>query len=188
MCYTKVNINLLILIKREWMPKKSEGIMTKTKVKFWKKCVAVFVGLAMLMGMPGGVVYAEVEGAEVSYSTDGGETWTDSSLIDAVYAGYGEERCEIKLLRNIILNANCSADANWSVGQVLASSGETLVIDGQGSYSIIRGDMDTLLMSVATKDSTVILKNIIIDGGAVWNGEVPELRENSGKSKKETDS
>lgn len=180
MCYTKVNIDLLIPVKREWKLKKSEGIMTKTKAKFWKKCVAVFVGLTMLMGMPGEVVYAEVDGAEVSYSTDGGATWKGGSLMDAVYAGYGADQCEIKLLRNIILNAN-GTDANWSVGQVLASSGETLVIDGQGSYSLIRGDMDTLLMSVATEDSTVILKNIIIDGGAVWNGEVPELRENSGK-------
>lgn len=161
--------------------KKSEGIMTKTKAKFWKKCVAVFVGLAMLMGMPGGVVYAEVDGAEVSYSTDGGVTWKGGSLMDAVYEGYGADQCDIKLLRNIILDADGDADDNWIAGQILANSGETLVIDGQGTYSLIRGDMDTLLMSVAMEDSTVILKNIIIDGGAVWSGEVPELRVNSGK-------
>lgn len=161
--------------------KKSEGIMTKTKAKFWKKCVAVFVGLAMLMGMPGEVVYAGVDGAEVSYSTDGGATWKGGSLMDAVYEGYGADQCEIKLLRNIILDADGDTDDNWSAGQMLANRGETLVIDGQGTYSLIRGDMDTLLMSVAMEDSTVILKDITIDGGAVWSGEVPELRVNSGK-------
>lgn len=181
MCYTKVNIDLLIPVKREWKLKKSEGIMTKTKAKFWKKCVAVFVGLAMLMGMPGGVVYAEVDGAEVSYSTDGGATWKGGSLMDAVYEGYGADQCEIKLLRNIILDADGDADDNWVAGQILANSGETLVIDGQGTYSLIRGDMNALLMSVATEGSTVILKDITIDGGAVWSGEVPELRVNSGK-------
>lgn len=149
--------------------------MTKAKTKFWRKCVAVFVGLALLLGMPEVDVYAEADSYEVSYTIDRGKTWTDGSLMEAIEAGYKVSRCEIKLLRDITLNKD-----NWREGQVLASSIEQLIIDGQG-YSLIRGNIDTLLMSVSSASSTVELWDITIDGGAIWDGNKPESRKNTGK-------
>lgn len=154
---------------------KGEGNMTKAKMKFWRKCVAVFVGLALLLGMSEVDVYAETDSYEVAYTINREETWQVGSLMEAIEAGYDVSRCKIKLLRDITLNED-----NWREGQVLASSKEQLTIDGQG-YSLIRGNIDTLLMSVSSAGSTVELRDITIDGGAIWDGNKPESRKNTGK-------
>ncbi len=112
--------------------------------------------------------------AEVEYSTDGGQTWTEDTLIDALWAGYMKDHCEIRLLQDITIE-----DGSWNGPQRLAYNDE-LILDGQG-HRITRGGSGKNTMYI-DQPATVTLKNITIDGGAVWSGGSPDQRSNSGIS------
>lgn len=115
-------------------------------------------------------------GAEVKYSTDGGATWTEASLIDAIYACYTAQKSEIRLLRDIVLDGS-----NWSEGQILVF-GHELLINGEG-HTIKRGSNEIKKIGTVSTDGSVLtLTNITVDGGAVWNGNDPATRSNSGIS------
>lgn len=113
---------------------------------------------------------------EVKYSTDGGTTWTEASLIDAIYACYTAQKSEIRLLRDIVLDGS-----NWSEGQILVF-GHELLINGEG-HTIKRGSNEIQKIGTVGYDGSVLtLTNITVDGGAVWNGNDPATRSNSGIS------
>ncbi|WP_418748204.1 hypothetical protein [Frisingicoccus sp.] len=119
------------------------------------------------------------EGAEVRYSTDGGTTWTEASLIDAIYDCYMAKDSQIELLRDITLVS--SEGGNWSQGQILAFPDASLTIDGCG-HTLKRGEGTRVMCNVNQPGSTVTLKNIVVDGGAVWDSDDPATRTNSGLS------
>ncbi len=113
--------------------------------------------------------------AEVEYSTDGGQTWTEAdTLLDAFYGGMSAPRYEIRLLRDITID-----NSNWGAPWPLTYNNE-LVLDGQG-HTITRGDSG-INSIVVYGSSTLTLKNVTIDGGAVWSGGSPDQRSNSGIS------
>lgn len=113
--------------------------------------------------------------AEVEYSTDGGKTWTESdTLLNAFYGGMSAPRYEIRLLRDITID-----NSNWGAPWPLTLDNE-LVLDGQG-HTITRGDSGVNSI-VVYGSSTLTLKNVTIDGGAVWSGGSPDQRSNSGIS------
>ncbi|MCM1101732.1 MAG: hypothetical protein NC079_06890 [Clostridium sp.] len=115
--------------------------------------------------------------AEVTYSTDGGATWQEASLIDAIYACYEPQVTvsEIKLLRDLVLDSE-----NWSSGgAVLVGAGKQLTLNGDG-HTITRGEDLSALFSVNSEGSSAILKDITVDGGAVWDGDDPASRTNTG--------
>ncbi len=132
--------------------------------------------LAFSAYMPVRASEAQSEGAEVKYSTDGGATWKEDSLINAVYQCYMAEKSEIRLLKDIVLTED-----NWSEGLILVY-GHELTINGDG-HTLKRGS-DTIkkLGTVGYDGSVLTLTNITIDGGAVWSGNDPATRSNSGLS------
>ncbi len=116
------------------------------------------------------------EGAEVKYSTDGGATWKEDSLINAIYQCYMSPKSEIRLLRDIVLD-----DSNWTEGLMLVY-GRELTINGEG-HTIKRGNSTIRKIGTVSEDGSVLtLTNITIDGGAVWSGDNPAARTNSGIS------
>ncbi|MDE6185137.1 MAG: InlB B-repeat-containing protein, partial [Lachnospiraceae bacterium] len=121
-----------------------------------------------------------VSAQEVSYSTDGGSTWKEGTLGEALNACQSASQpAEIKLLQDITLTGD-----NWDSPRLLAERSD-VTIDGQG-YTITRGEgaggtdarRGSLLM--LNQPRTVTLKNITIDGGAIWQGSDPKTRINVG--------
>lgn len=116
---------------------------------------------------------------EASYSTDGGNTWSEGTFAEAVDACRSASgTVEIKLLQDVTLTGS-----NWDGSHYLGGN-QDVVIDGQG-HKIIRGDVeaggDTHRLLVI-ENIKVTLKNIIIDGGALWQGDDPRTRINTGIS------
>ncbi len=130
--------------------------------------------LAVTAELGGAAVYSG--DSEVRYSTDGGTTWTEDSLMNAVWACYGSnENVQIELLDDLVLNSE-----NWtSEQQQLGYKDSTWTIDGKGN-TITRGEGARMLFCVKGEDSVVTLKDITIDGGAVWSSDDPADRTNSG--------
>lgn len=115
--------------------------------------------------------------AEVEYSTDGGQTWTESDTLQNAfwYGGASAQHYEIRLLRDITID-----DSSWGGSPCPLTNNNELVLDGQG-HTITRGDSG-LNSIVIYGSSTLTLKNVTIDGGAVWSGGSPDQRSNSGIS------
>lgn len=123
-------------------------------------------------------VFAETE--EVRYSIDGGTTWKEASLMDALWATYGKGNIKIELLRDIIL------DSSWYSQQDIGYNGDIVELDGKG-FTIKRVEGAGMLFCVRY-GCDVTFKNITIDGGAVWSSADPETRINSGVSVEYTNS
>lgn len=101
------------------------------------------------------------DGPEAKWSADGG-TWQEGTLMDAVWAAYGADaKIEIQLQRSVTL------DASW-YPQHLGYSGVELILDGQG-FTIHRGQAPSQFFAVDQANSKVTLKDITLDGGAVWD-------------------
>lgn len=123
---------------------------------------------------------APVAAQETSYSTDGGSTWNEGTFAEAVDACRSAgQSSEISLQQDIILTGT-----NWDGNHYLAGDHD-ITVDGQG-HRIIRGDADAgpvgrahVMLSI-NGPCTVTLKNITIDGGAVWSSSDPTTRANSG--------
>lgn len=121
---------------------------------------------------------APVAAQEASYSTDGGSTWNEGTFAEAVDACRSADQfSEIRLQQDIILTGT-----NWDGNHYLAGDHD-ITVDGQG-HRIIRGDVDaggsSHVMLKINGPCTVTLKNIIIDGGAVWSSSDPTTRTNMG--------
>lgn len=108
---------------------------------------------------------------EVRYSTDGGQSWQESSsLEDAIQASRSND-VQVELLRDITLGSQHSAS--------LGGANHSFTLDGKG-YTIKRSASNQQLFAADQNGSTVTLKNVKLDGGAVWNSNDPEKRGNSG--------
>lgn len=116
----------------------------------------------------------DTDSDEVTYSTDGGSTWHTATLTDAIWESYAASRTEIRLLKNIVLDGN-----NWSYSVALGGNNNQIILDGAG-HTITRGEGAGQLFTVTGENSQVTLKNITIDGGAVWSDGSPASRTNSG--------
>ena len=134
-----------------------------------KYLLSIITAVALLLLAVPGAALAD-ETAEVKYSVDKGP-WTEATLIDAIWAGYMAQEIEIELQRNITITP--------AYGVVMANKNCSLVLDGNG-YTITRGEANRPLFSVNEPGSSVTLKDITIDGGAVWSSNTPEERTNSG--------
>jgi len=128
--------------------------------------------------------------------SDDGTTWNDDSWIYSDYlinapfynpdkdngskAYASAKYVQIELLRDITTNMD------WNGGATLATGdGQEVVLDG-GGHTITRG-APTQLFTVcgiygSARTNTVTLKNITLDGGAVWSSDDPVTRTNSGIS------
>lgn len=115
----------------------------------------------------------QAQTAEVSYSTDGGQTWVDvDEFINVFFSAYMTKD-------NTILRLNTDIIVSQSVLPVM--SGRHTTIDGQG-HTISRGSYAGQLFTIG-EPGHVTFKNITIDGGAVWdNAENVHGRSNSGFS------
>lgn len=102
-----------------------------------KLCAALVLLCMLVTLLPGSIWAQEAKSSdtEVEYSVDGGSTWNESSLIDAIFACYTSETATIRLKDNIIL------DASW-YAPILAYSNRTVTMDGNG-FTIYRGDAKT---------------------------------------------
>ena len=140
-----------------------------------QKIISMILVVCLLLNLlPAGTIALADETAEVKYSIDGGNTWTEATLSDAVLGCYGSSNAEIRLQRDITLT-----DDTWTSGMVLASQNEKLIIDGDG-HTVTRGSGGAKLFSVNSEGSEVVFKNITIDGGAKWSeGDLAD-RINSG--------
>ncbi len=159
---------------------------SKVKIEMRKKrWMAVLLSAVLIVGMMSGAVperiYAQTT-EEVRYSTDGGSTWTESSLMDALWESEvtGGDNVQIELLRDITLVGN--SGGNWADYQQMigTKNGSTWTIDGKG-HTITRGAGCKGLF-VTMGSSTITLKNITVDGGAKWSSDDPATRTNSGIS------
>lgn len=166
----------------------------KRKVHLFQRGMAVLLSAVLVIGMVSGAVPGEAyakttreaqstdEGNEVRYSTDNGNTWKESSLLDALWDGNVTrgDNVKIELLRDITLIG--SDGGNWSSYQQMIGTkdGSIWTIDGKG-HKITRGEGCQALF-VTMGSSTVTMKNITIDGGAVWSSDDPATRTNSGIS------
>lgn len=121
-------------------------------------CVAVSALLLSVQAAPA---------AEVRYSRDGGVTWTNDTLTNAIWNNLMQDNVIIELLKNVTLDNG--------YGMTCGGPNKTLTIDGKG-FSITRGENTSVFYTVDQQGATVILKNITFDGGAVWNGEDPASR------------
>lgn len=117
----------------------------------------------------------QTQSAEVSYSTDNGQTWVDvEDFYDVFFdSGYlGND--------NTILRLN--KDITMGPGSIVpVTGGGHTTIDGQG-HTIYRGSCNAQLFTLSMSGH-VTFENITIDGGAVWNNaEDVKGRQNSGYS------
>lgn len=137
------------------------------------KALALLMVVVMAVGIFSVTAFAvgDAETPEVKYSLDKGQTWTEATLIDAIWAGYSSQEIYIELQRDITLVP--------AYGIVMANENCSLTLDGKG-YTITRGEANKQLFSVNSRGSTVKLTNITIDGGAKWSGDDPAARTNSG--------
>lgn len=161
-------------------------IMKKKKGNLFCRLLAVMLSAVLTVGMMSGaapetIQAAETENAEVRYSTDGGKNWTQASLLDAIGGIYsaGEGTAQIELLRDITL-VGTAGTGNWTnFQQTLGYRNSTWTINGNG-HTITRGEDARMLFCVNAANTKVILKNITIDGGAIWSGDDPATRTNTG--------
>ncbi len=119
---------------------------------------------------------------EAQYSTDGGNTWKKvATLFDILWNCSdvnSASELRIELLRDITLVGG----ENWvRYGQqTFGRSNTTWIIDGNG-HMMTRGEgVNVQLFVLSQENSKVILQDIIIDGGAVWTGDDPASRTNTG--------
>lgn len=166
----------------------------KRRGNLLQRGMAVLLSAVLVIGMVSGAVpeeaYAKTtreaqsidEGNEVRYSTDNGSTWKESSLLDALWDSnvVNGDNVQIELLRDITLIG--SSGGNWASYQQMIGTkdGSTWTINGKG-HKITRGEGCKALF-VTMGSSTVTMKNITIDGGAVWSSDDPATRTNSGIS------
>ena len=138
-----------------------------------KKFLAVIISLVMTMLIIPSAVFADdSETSEVRYSTDGGETWSYDSLMNTLWSSGFNSRKDItiELLHDITL------DSSWYSQQDLGYH-NNVILDGKG-HTIWRKSGTNMLFCIRY-ESNVTLKDITIDGGAVWSGE-PENPVNTG--------
>ncbi len=157
----------------------------KRQANLWERGMAVLLSFVLIAGMVSGAAseraYAQTT-EEVRYSTDGGETWKEGSLIDVLWESEvtSGDNVQIELLRDITLVG--SEGGNWASYQQMigTKNGSTWTIDGKG-HTITRGAGSNALF-VTMGSSTVTLKNITVDGGAKWSSDDLATRTNSGIS------
>lgn len=118
---------------------------------------------------------AQTQLAEVSYSTDGGQTWVD---VEDFYDVFFESDYLDNDNTIICLNK----DITMGFGSIVpVTGGKHTTIDGQG-HTIYRGSCNAQLFTLSMSGH-VTFQNITIDGGAVWNNaEDVKARQNSGYS------
>ncbi len=120
---------------------------------------------------------------EAQYSTDGGNTWKKVATLFDIYwtedSVNSANELRIEILRDITLVAG----DNWaSYQQTTGRANATWIIDGNG-HTITRGDGADMLFCVDQTGSKVTLRDIIIDGGAIWSSSDPATRTNSGQAR-----
>ncbi len=121
---------------------------------------------------------------EAQYSTDGGNTWKKVATLFDIYwkedsSVDSANELRIEILRDITLVAG----DNWaSYQQTTGRANATWIIDGNG-HTITRGDGADMLFCVDQPGSKVTLRDIIIDGGAIWSSSDPATRTNSGQAR-----
>ena len=91
-----------------------------------RKFLSVILIVAMAMSLFTSAVWAEsTPTEEVKYSTDGGTTWNEDSLLNAIYGCYMHDGSQIQLLKDITLT-----DDNWIDGQLLHINLLRLTVQG----------------------------------------------------------
>lgn len=146
------------------------------KVKGTKRGLAVLLALSMTLCAISLSANAAVP-AEVEYSLDGGATWIEQDyLANALFNCYLNKNSIIRLKRDITLDSS-----TWAL-PIAALEDSTLTLDGAG-HTIYRGNVTGGFLLLSQTNSHVILKDITLDGGAVWNESSDVTgRTNSGKS------
>ncbi len=134
----------------------------KTKTKWLCLLLTVCMAVSGLL-----LSVQAVPEAEVRYSRDGGATWTNSTLTDAIWNNLMQDNVIIELLKNVTLDDG--------YGMTCGGPNKTLTIDGKG-FTVKRGENTSVFYTIDQAGATVILKDITFDGGAVWNGEDPASR------------
>lgn len=171
--------------------------MKKKKGNQLQRLMSVLLSALLIAGTVSGAFPTEVSAAEntvsgnmlresasqkeVRYSTDGGNSWTEAGLMEVIWSSDASaQNLQIELLRDITLVG--TTGGNWgSYQQILGRQDNTWTIDGKG-HTITRGEGTEMLFCINQPNSKVTLKDITIDGGAVWNGDNPAERTNSGIS------
>lgn len=144
-------------------------------MKWTKKLCAVVLALSICLAAGISAAAAPADTPEARWSTDGGG-WSEGTLIDAIWAVYSaDQTAEIQLMRDVTL------ESSW-YPQTLGIDGVSLVLNGQG-FTINRGGATSLLFILNQPNTNIVLKNITIDGGAIWNDAANVSgRTNSGQS------
>lgn len=133
--------------------------------------------------LPGTALAAETKMiSEVQYRIDNGE-WEESSLFDALWGGMsagfaGGTNVEIELLRDITLTND-----NWPYSTAFGYT-PSWSINGNG-HTIFHQNVPQVFQ--VSGKVVLTLKDITIDGGAVWSGENPGNRINTGISRGPSD-
>lgn len=144
-----------------------------------RRILSVLMALALCVELlPGTAAAAGTDGlgSEVEYRIDGGG-WSNASLMDAIYAGYGaSSTTEIRLLRDIDLTSE-----NWGNAPGLGIC-PSWTIDGEGHKITLKCMSQVFEVGTSSYQATLTLQNITVDGGAVWSGNDPASRVNTGAS------
>lgn len=147
-----------------------------------RKLLSILLALALCLSLCPPVAWAEgEENVQYRLKAEGGEwsDWKKGDLINVPYLDpdfFSAKEVEFELLDNI------TTDENWK-GPIVAFGGQNVTIDGK-NHKIKRG-ADTQMFTIGgqgAENATVTLKNIVIDGGAVWSDNDPATRKNSGSS------
>lgn len=150
--------------------------------KYWFGLLtALALCLALLPGTAGAEEEADDLGPEVEYSLDGGTTWKDcDQLVNIIFDDYTNYKnatsVKVKLKRNITYDEYGAT--------TLCFTGQNVEVDGNGHTIKRDSQCSTQIFAVgqSQENACLTLKNITIDGGAVWNGEDSATRTNSGLS------
>ncbi len=121
------------------------------------------------------------EGNEVSYSADGGKTWKEAGLLEALGDTEVITGADVHIeLRKDITLVSTGENPNWTNSEQLIGTAENSnwVIDGKG-YTIKRGAGTEKIFLTGAATSTITFKDITIDGGAVWSGTDVAARTNT---------
>ncbi len=140
--------------------------MTQMKRKFYRTAIFFMLCILMLTGAyanntDNGEPQSPVSVPEAEYSIDGGSTWVSKdSFIDIFFVSEFLTAPDgiVRLNRDVFLSG---------LGSVIPAM-HNVTINGNG-HTIYRGEKTAQLFMVNVSGSQLTLKNVTIDGGAVWD-------------------
>lgn len=136
-----------------------------------KRWLVALMTILCLVSLPLSATLASDTTTTFSYCIGASGVWTDTNDLNAAIGEWNASSGNMELR----LNRDWTFDQDASIW---LDNGRLLTIDGHGG-TIHRGNSQDAFFEVLN-GSSLTLKNVTLDGGAVWEGDTPSTRTNTG--------